>query len=370
VVRQFRHEAPVIPPFRSVRLTLIAALLFVLSAFPAASDAAAPAGPVARAADRNCSDFNTQADAQEYFINHGGPDSDPDGLDADGDGVACETNPCPCSTSKGGGGGGGGGTEPKKQAQVISARIREVVDGDTVKVRAFGAKRRRYTVRLLGIDTPEVYGGEECGGARASRSMKQLAIRNGRGRHVTLTTDPTQDLFDRYGRLLAYVKTSTRQLNLAQVKRGWAKVYVFEKRFRQYRRFIRAQRRARRHDRGVWGRCNGNFDKSVRAAAARGKTIDSYCSPTGDFCVAIRKVEGEFRFRLARFGRWGKQKVCVKQETRTCRTYRQHRLGHGLYEWRANWRAFPDEGGGRYSVRWFDKQGEYAVGPALHFRPH
>jgi endonuclease YncB( thermonuclease family) len=30
-----------------------------------------------------------------------------------------------------------------------------VVDGDTVKVRAFGAKRSRYTVRLIGIDTPE-----------------------------------------------------------------------------------------------------------------------------------------------------------------------------------------------------------------------
>ena len=56
--------------------------------------------------DANCTDFPTQAAAQAYFIAHGGPASDPDGLDADGDGVACESNPCPCSTSTGGGGGG------------------------------------------------------------------------------------------------------------------------------------------------------------------------------------------------------------------------------------------------------------------------
>lgn len=44
--------------------------------------------------------------------------------------------------------------KPRKRAQVISARITSVVDGDTTKVRAFGTKRRFYTVRLIGIDTP------------------------------------------------------------------------------------------------------------------------------------------------------------------------------------------------------------------------
>ena len=56
--------------------------------------------------DANCTDFGSQAAAQQYFLNNGGPDNDPDGLDSDGDGVACESNPCPCSTSQGGGGGG------------------------------------------------------------------------------------------------------------------------------------------------------------------------------------------------------------------------------------------------------------------------
>jgi hypothetical protein len=43
----------------------------------------------------NCSDFASQAAAQTYFLNHGGPAQDPAGLDADGDGLACEARPAP-----------------------------------------------------------------------------------------------------------------------------------------------------------------------------------------------------------------------------------------------------------------------------------
>jgi hypothetical protein len=44
----------------------------------------------------NCSDFATQAGAQNYYESVGGPGQDPEGLDADHDGIACETLPCPC----------------------------------------------------------------------------------------------------------------------------------------------------------------------------------------------------------------------------------------------------------------------------------
>ncbi|MBB3674336.1 excalibur calcium-binding domain-containing protein [Modestobacter versicolor] len=44
----------------------------------------------ANAADLNCSDFATQADAQAAFNATPG---DPNGLDRDGDGIACETLP-------------------------------------------------------------------------------------------------------------------------------------------------------------------------------------------------------------------------------------------------------------------------------------
>jgi heme/copper-type cytochrome/quinol oxidase subunit 2 len=42
--------------------------------------------------DHNCSDFDTQEDAQLFFEANG-PDEDPHDLDRDGDGKACDWNP-------------------------------------------------------------------------------------------------------------------------------------------------------------------------------------------------------------------------------------------------------------------------------------
>jgi len=68
-----------------------------------------------------------------------------------------------------------------------------------------------------------------------------------------LTTDATQDLFDRYGRLLAYVTGSNgRLLQVEALTKGWARVYVFEKRFKRYDRFARAQRSSKRARRGLF----------------------------------------------------------------------------------------------------------------------
>ena len=239
----------------STAATVIAgALLAGIGAAPASAQDA-------HTADRDCSDFSNQRDAQRYFRSIGGPGSDPDRLDGDGDGRACDSLPCPC-------GGRGGTPRPRPKPRPprrpdFPARIVRVTDGDTIVVRS--ASGRRFRVRLIGIDTPEVFGGLECGGRRASASMKRLAPR---GRRVRVYGDPTQDRRDRYGRLLAYVKTrGGPQLNIAQVRRGLAKVYVFQSNpFRQTPGFRRAAAVAERQGRGVWGRCGGNFHRSLRSA--------------------------------------------------------------------------------------------------------
>ncbi|OGH37400.1 MAG: hypothetical protein A3B44_01975 [Candidatus Levybacteria bacterium RIFCSPLOWO2_01_FULL_38_21] len=43
--------------------------------------------------DKDCKDFATQKEAQDFFISHGGPASDSHKLDQDKDGVACESLP-------------------------------------------------------------------------------------------------------------------------------------------------------------------------------------------------------------------------------------------------------------------------------------
>lgn len=196
--------------------------------------------PQAQAADLDCSDFSTQAEAQKHLTS-----GDPHGLDADGDGKACDSLPCPCSS--GSGGGGGGSDRPK--ALIFRAWVVDVVDGDTIDVRRLGS-RKLYRIRLLGIDTPEVYGGRECGGEAASRRMGVMA-----SGFVRVRTDPSQPKRDRYNRLLAYVSKGRKDLNKRMISLGLARVYVVGNRFSAYRSYKRAQFRARSARRGSWGRC-------------------------------------------------------------------------------------------------------------------
>lgn len=198
--------------------------------------------PAANAADLDCSDFSTQAQAQKHLT-----PGDPHGLDADGDGKACDSLPCPCSSGSGGGGGSGGSDRPK--ALVFRAWVVDVVDGDTIDVRRLGS-RKMYRVRLVGIDTPEVYGGKECGGEAASRRLRLMA----KG-FVRVRTDPTQPKRDRYNRLLAYVSKGRKDLNKRMISLGLAKVNVVGQRFSAYRSYKRAQVRARAARRGTWGMC-------------------------------------------------------------------------------------------------------------------
>src|SRR3954451_1545263 len=73
----------------------------------------ASAGPTSHAAEKNCSDFSTQPQAQQYFESHGGsPSNDVDGLDRDHDGIACEDLP------------GGGNTSPPPSTPPTTVRAR------------------------------------------------------------------------------------------------------------------------------------------------------------------------------------------------------------------------------------------------------
>ena len=223
--------------------------------FLAAAGLAGGARP-ARAVDYDCADFANQAEAQGQLL-----PGDPYALDGDGDGIACESLPCPCSNATGGGGQQPAPPQtPTPQAPAskrTSAHVIRAVDGDTLDVRLETGVV--VDVRLIGIDTPETHRPGtpiECGGPLASRSMHRMAD----GHRVTLVTDPTQDRFDRYGRLLAYAIRGRVDLNRAQVRHGWANVYVYAgvpfKRVSSYRR---AAAGARSADRGVWRRCGGHF---------------------------------------------------------------------------------------------------------------
>lgn len=129
----------------------------------------------------------------------------------------------------------------------LSTTVTRIVDGDTIDV-----AWRDERVRLIGIDTPEVYGGSECYGAEASRHAGELIPV---GTEVRLELDVQER--DRYGRLLAYVWRADDGLfvNEAMVSDGFAMVYTVPPSMKYVEVFVAAQQEAREADRGLWAAC-------------------------------------------------------------------------------------------------------------------
>lgn len=235
------------PARTAARPSVVTALLLALLATLLVVQA-----PAASAADKDCADFATQKDAQLFFLDAGGPASDPHGLDHDGDGIACESNPCPCYTGTQAPTSPPPAAAPKPFTQF--GRVVKVVDGDTVDVR-LRRSGRKARVRLIGIDTPEVYGGVECGGPEASAALRRLLPA---GTRVRMRNDVTQDTRDRYGRLLRYVHKARngRDVNRAQLWHGRGEVYVYAGTpFTRVASYRRAQAEAQEAERGIWGAC-------------------------------------------------------------------------------------------------------------------
>jgi micrococcal nuclease len=125
----------------------------------------------------------------------------------------------------------------------VSARVDHVTDGDTVWLTGIGK------VRLIGVDTPEVYGQVECYGPQASAFAKHLLPP---GRRVTYELGPEQR--DRYGRALAYVWLDDgRFVNRLLVERGYATPLTIPPNDAHAGEFAAASRRARHAGRGLWG---------------------------------------------------------------------------------------------------------------------
>ena len=128
-------------------------------------------------------------------------------------------------------------------------RIDHVADGDTVDL-TNGAK-----IRLVQIDTPEVYFSPECYGKQASAITKRLLPA---GTPVRLTVEPATDRIDEYGRLLRYVVRARDGLNVNVylVRVGAAAPYFYDGRRGRYAALLdRLARQARARHLGLWGAC-------------------------------------------------------------------------------------------------------------------
>ena len=124
-----------------------------------------------------------------------------------------------------------------------------MIDGDTIEL------TNGQRVRLVQIDTPEVYSGYECYGRQASTAAKRLLPV---GTRVRLQAEPAGDSIDRYGRLLRYVIRAGDGLNvnLRLVALGAAAPWFYDGERGRYFLTLQALAKSARAQRlGLWGAC-------------------------------------------------------------------------------------------------------------------
>lgn len=128
------------------------------------------------------------------------------------------------------------------------------MDGDTVVLMGIdvgqpdGSTGGRKS-RLIGIDTPEVFGGVECHGREASAFTKSALD----GERVLVDFDVGAT--DRYGRALVYVWHDGSFFNGRIVAEGYAVPLTVPPNVRYADLFVRLAREARDAVRGLWSSC-------------------------------------------------------------------------------------------------------------------
>ena len=128
----------------------------------------------------------------------------------------------------------------------ILYKVVKVIDGDTIAVDAEGKKE---TVRLIGIDAPEIGAKKECFGKEAEESVKNILS----DASIELEEDESQNDRDKYGRLLGYIILKDgSNFNKTLIREGLAKEYTYKTPYKYQKEFKNAETEARKAKKGLW----------------------------------------------------------------------------------------------------------------------
>ncbi len=138
-----------------------------------------------------------------------------------------------------------------------SILVKRVIDGDTIQLEN-GKK-----VRLIGIDTPETHFSKRLY-RQAKKANKDTEVIKALGKQASrFTTDLVKgkrvrlefdiEKYDKYGRLLAYVYLKDGLfVNEEIVRQGYAQLMTIPPNVKYKDIFLKAQRKARENNRGLW----------------------------------------------------------------------------------------------------------------------
>ena len=141
-----------------------------------------------------------------------------------------------------------------KKGNYIYYKVKKVVDGDTFWID--DGSQKGLKIRLIGVDAPESRNSGTKGmtffGREASDYLTTLIA----GKKVRLEYDVGQ--FDKYGRTLAYVYLEDGTfVNASLVKNGYATVMTVPPNVKYADTFLKLERKARNHKKGLWKESSG-----------------------------------------------------------------------------------------------------------------
>jgi micrococcal nuclease len=133
------------------------------------------------------------------------------------------------------------------------SHVAYVHDGDTLYLQPDGTTARadEITVRLIGIDTPELRPEVECYAIEARDRLRELLPV---GAEVWIAAD--RGALDQYGRSLLYLWTKEgHSVNLDLVAEGYARAVRIEPNVAHWTELIAAEHAAEDARLGMWGHC-------------------------------------------------------------------------------------------------------------------
>ena len=155
-----------------------------------------------------------------------------------------------------------GGTTRPETGDYEKVTVVRAVDGDTLEISP--TANGTDTVRLIGLDTPEMATDEAAVPEPYAEEAKKFTADSLEGKEVYLEYD--EDLKDDYGRLLAYVYLEdpstagtdkegqdSNLFNETLLREGYAKLFTVEPNVRYEDRLAAAEAKARDEGIGVWG---------------------------------------------------------------------------------------------------------------------
>jgi micrococcal nuclease len=142
----------------------------------------------------------------------------------------------------------------EKGKNVNNVIVRSVNDGDTISAMVGNHFEK---IRLIGIDAPEI--GQQPWGEIAKRHLQEMLVSSS----WKVTVEYDVEMRDKYGRLLAYLRTKDgRMVNREMVRGGYAVLFTMPPNVKYVKEFVAAEKYARKKKIGIWSR-NGLKERPV-----------------------------------------------------------------------------------------------------------